>query len=51
MNDFEHLRQNYLEMDESGREKLEEVSEKILEIHEITESDSESKTWDVVPKK
>ena len=32
-NDIELLRENYLEMDETGKEKLKEVSEKLLEIY------------------
>ena len=43
----ELLSQNYLEMDEEGKEKLKEVSVKILEIHKtVNEKDKEvKKPW------
>jgi len=31
-NDIELLRENYLEMNETGKEKLKEISEKVLDI-------------------
>ena len=34
-NDADQLRQNYLEMDEAGREKLKGVSKKLIEIHNM----------------
>ena len=33
---FDQIRKNYEKMNEEGREKLKEVSKKLLEIHKIT---------------
>jgi|GEM_PF-3698007 len=33
---FDQIRKNYEEMNEEGREKLKEISKKLLEIHKIT---------------
>ena len=36
---FDQIRKNYLKMDEKGREKLGEISQKLLEIHGITKGE------------
>ena len=42
--ELDQLRRNYLKMDEVGREKLKEVSVKILGIHEtVTKGEEEKK--------
>ena len=40
--DIDLLRNNYLEMDETGRAKLKEVSKKLSEIRKITSDNKEN---------
>jgi len=42
INGTERILNNYSNMDETGKEKLKEVAEKICEIREITDSNKEN---------